>query len=51
VGAGSISVAGPAADLTYGGGRTPTAMGAMGTIQLRDEHPNQAKAAAIKARV
>jgi MFS family permease len=95
VGAGLISVAGPAAvaDLTYGGGRTQTAMGAMGTIQslasalsaaaagfvvvrlgwtpaygmlavvplagiallwtihLRDEHPDHAKAAAIKARV
>ena len=35
VGAGLISVAGPAtvADLTYGGGRTQTAMGALGTIQ------------------
>ena len=33
--AGMISVAGPAAvaDLTYGGGRTQTAMGAQGTIQ------------------
>ncbi len=35
VGAGIISVAGPAAvaDLTYGGGRTQTAMGALGTMQ------------------
>jgi MFS family permease len=35
VGAGLISVAGPAAvaDLTYGGGRTQTAMGALGTAQ------------------
>ena len=35
VGAGLISVAGPAAvaDLTYGGGRTQTAMGALGTVQ------------------
>lgn len=35
VGAGLISVAGPAAvaDLTYGGGRTQTAMGALGTLQ------------------
>ena len=35
VGAGLISVAAPAAvaDLTYGGGRTQTAMGALGTIQ------------------
>ena len=35
IGAGLISVAGPAAvaDLTYGGGRTQTAMGALTTIQ------------------
>ncbi len=35
LGAGLISVAGPAAvaDLTYGGGRTQTAMGALGTVQ------------------
>ena len=35
VGAGLISVAAPAAvaDLTYGGGRTQTAMGALGTVQ------------------
>jgi len=35
VGAGLISVAGPAAiaDLTYGGGRTQTAMGALATVQ------------------
>lgn len=35
VGAGLISVAGPAAiaDLTYGGGRTQTAMGVLGTVQ------------------
>ncbi len=35
VSAGLISVAGPAAiaDLTYGGGRTQTAMGLVGTVQ------------------